>query len=67
MDEIIEQLKNMNFVTGLRNKSCNIESSSKHLIIEIENGLIIEKNSIPKIYKLLKSQSFFEWTIVMAY
>lgn len=65
MNEIIDKLKNMPFVTGLREGSGKTEKPNRHLIIDISKGLIIEKDSIPKLYDLLNSQSFFEWTVSM--
>jgi hypothetical protein len=62
MKKIINKLKNMHFITALRDVSCKTESK-KHLKIEIKKSLIEGEDSIPKLYELLYSQSFFEWTI----
>ena len=65
MNEIIDKLKNMPFVTGLREGSGKTETPNRHLTIDISKGLIIEKDSIPKLYDLLNSQNFFDWTVSM--
>ena len=65
MNEIIYKLKNLPFVTGLREGSGKTANPNRHLIIDISKGLITEKDSIPKLYDLLNSQSFFEWTVSM--
>ena len=65
MEEVIDKLKNMPFVTGLREGSGKTANPNRHLIIDIRKSLINEKDSIPKIYDLLNSQSFFEWTVSM--
>ena len=65
MEEVIDKLKNMPFVTGLREHSRKIKSPNRHLIIDISKGLITDKDLIPKLYDLLNNQSFFEWTVSM--
>ena len=65
MNEIIDKLKNMPFVTGLSEGSGKIANPNRHLIIDVRIGLITEKDSIPKLYDLLNNQSHFEWTISM--
>ena len=65
MNEVIDKLKNMPFVTGLRDGSGKKANPNRHLIIDVRNSLINEKDSIPKLYELLHSQSFFEWTVSM--
>ena len=62
MKEIINKLKNMPFITALRDGSCKTESK-KRLKIEIKKSLIEGEDSMPQLYELLYSQSFFEWTI----
>jgi hypothetical protein len=62
MKEIINKLKNMSFISELRDGSCNTESK-RHLKIEIKKSLIEKEDSMPQLYELLYSQSFFEWTI----
>ena len=65
MNEVIDKLKNMPFVTGLREGSCKTAKLNKHLKIDIRKSLMVEKDSIPKLYELLNSQTFFEWTVSM--
>lgn len=65
MKEIIDKLINMPFVTGLGEDHTKTANPNRHLIIDISKRLIIEKDSIPKLYDLLNSQSFFEWTVYM--
>ncbi len=65
MKEVIDKLKNMPFVTGLREDSGKITSPNRHLIIDISKGLMTNKDSIPKLFDLLNNQSFFEWTVSM--
>jgi len=65
MNEVIDKLKNMPFVTGLREGSGKTANPNKHLKIDIRKSLIAEKDSIPKLYELLNSQMFFEWTVSM--
>jgi len=62
---VIDKLKNMPFVTGLRNGSGKTVRQKLHLTIDISKALIIEKDSIQKLYDLLNGQSFFEWTVNM--
>jgi len=62
MNKIIDKLKNMPFVIGLRE---NTDKINKHLTVEVSRNLIQKKNSIDKLYDLLNSQAFFEWTIEM--
>ena len=55
----------MPFVTGLRVGSGKTEKPNRHLIIDISKGLLVENDSIPKLYHLLNSQNFFDWTVSM--
>ncbi len=63
MNEVIDKLQNMSFVTGLRNISGKEINSNRHLIIDISKKLIIKEDTISNLYDLLKSQSHFEWTV----
>jgi len=65
MNEVIDKLKNMPFITGLREGSGKTSNPNRHLIIDISKSSLIDKDSIPKLYDLLNSQSFFEWTVIM--
>lgn len=65
MNEIIDKLKNMPFVTGLFVTGLREGSGNIYLTIHISKVLIIGKESIPKLYYLLNSQKFFDWTVSM--
>ena len=59
---VIDKLKNMSFVVGLREPLCSALEPKRHLIIEIRLDLFKEKDAI-ELYDLLNSQYFFDWTI----
>ena len=65
IEKVIKKLQNMNFVTGLRECSSNKLNNNKHLIIDITKSLITETQSIDNLFNLLRSQSYFEWTVEM--
>ena len=63
MSELIDKLKSMPFVNGISESYDEEESPKKHVTIKIKKSLIKEKKSLPKLFDLLTSQSFFEWTV----
>lgn len=63
MSELIDKLKSMPFVNEISESYDEEESPKKHVTIKIKKSLIKEKKSLPKLFDLLTSQSFFEWTV----
>ena len=65
MKKLIKELKNISFITELKEVSGKSINPKKRIIISISKSLIQEKEYLNNLYDLLNSQSFFEWNIEM--